>query len=206
MDPTLLVPLVASLAMAVLFVVLLRRTGRVIADTREADQFRRLVDDLARRLDVSLGGVIERIDGVRRRQLAPDDIKDNLAAAMDAVGRYLSEAQSLRTPAAAAELRAGFAGEIERADRALQMVEHGCSMLRSSRGMSRDVEGETAVKRGYLNLLHAREAIRDYAIEIRTSRAGTEPRWFSRRAAVPATREASPGWHGEAGPPSSAGK
>lgn len=189
MDPALIVPLLVFFGMAALFVLVLRRTGQVIADTREADSFRHFVDDLALRLDVSLGGVIERIDGVRRRQLAPDDIRDNLAAAMDAVHRYLAEAQALRAPVSAAELRTGFEGEIERADRALQMVEHGCSILRTSRGIGRDVEGETAVKRGYLNLLHAREAIRDYALEIRTSSAGAEPRWFSRRRGDSAARE-----------------
>ncbi len=188
MDPALIVPLVVFLGMSALFVLVLRRTGRVIADTRDADQFRRLVDDLATRLDVSLGGVIERIDGVRRRQLEPDDIKDNLTAATDAVHRYLAETQALHSPAPAAELHAGLAAEIERADRALQMVEHGCSILRTSRGIGRDVEGETAVKRGYLNLLHAREAIRDYALEIRLNRLTGEPRWFSRRRTEP-TRE-----------------
>lgn len=181
MDPAIIVPLVAFLVMAVLFALVLRRTGQVIADTRDADHFRRAVDDLATRMDVSLGGVIERIDGVRRRQLGPDTIADNLAAALDAVGRYLSEARSMRAPSAAKDLRDGLEAEIERADRALRMVEHGCSILKTSRGFGRDIEGETAVKRGYLNLLHAREAILEYATEIRTSSAGAEPRWFSRR-------------------------
>ncbi|HEY6058497.1 MAG TPA: hypothetical protein VIV06_10720 [Candidatus Limnocylindrales bacterium] len=181
MDSALVLPLLAFVALAGIFVFVLRRTGRVIAGTRDAEHFRRAVDDLAQRIDISLGGVVERIDGVRRRQLAPDVIADNLAAALDAVGRYLTEAHDLRAPASAAELRGGFEAEIERADRALRMVEHGCAILRTSRGFGRDVEGETAVKRGYLNLLHAREAIAEYAVEIRTSRAGTEPRWFSRR-------------------------
>ncbi len=184
MEPALLIPIAAAVVLAALFATVLRRTGRLIADTRDAEHFRRAVDDLAARIDISLGGVIERIDAVRRRQVAADAIGQNLEAALDAVARYLAEARALRAPRAAADLRQGFEGEIERADRALRMVQHGCAILAAARGFVRDVEGETAVKRGYLNLLHAREAIGEYAIEIRTTRGGVEPRWFSRRRIV----------------------
>ena len=54
--------------------------------------------------------------------------------------------------------------EIERASRALGMVEHGANMLASSRRGSRDLEAQTSIKRGYLNLIHAREAVARHAI------------------------------------------
>ena len=181
MDLTVLIPSGAFLAMVVLFALVLRRTGRVIADTRHAEAFRGSIEDLATRVDVSLGGIVERIDGVRRHQLPPGGIGESLAAALDAVERYGAEAQALDGPASAARQRAGILAELERSGRALRMVEHGCRRLAAARGIGRDVEGETAVKRGYLNLLHAREAIADHAREIAETNAGIEPRWYSRR-------------------------
>jgi hypothetical protein len=49
--------------------------------------------------------------------------------------------------------------ELERAERALAMVEHGAAILAQVRRRGRELEAQTAIKRGYLNLLHAREAI-----------------------------------------------
>ena len=43
------------------------------------------------------------------------------------------------------------------------MVEHGANMLASSRRGSRELEGQTSIKRGYLNLIHAREAVARHA-------------------------------------------
>ncbi len=39
------------------------------------------------------------------------------------------------------------------------MVEHGATILAQVRRRGRELEAQTAIKRGYLNLLHAREAI-----------------------------------------------
>ncbi len=65
---------------------------------------------------------------------------------------------------------AGLGAEIERAQRAVDLIEHGrLLMLGASAGGV--AEGETAVKRGYLNLLHAREAIRARADEIAAAAA-----------------------------------
>jgi len=39
------------------------------------------------------------------------------------------------------------------------MVEHGAKILAQARRRGRELEAQTSVKRGYLNLVHAREAI-----------------------------------------------
>jgi len=39
------------------------------------------------------------------------------------------------------------------------MVEHGCDILTAARSEVRAPGAETSIKRGYLNLIHAREAI-----------------------------------------------
>ena len=53
---------------------------------------------------------------------------------------------------------------LERAGRALSTVEHGTNILASVRGGARELEAQTSIKRGYLNLIHAREAIARQAI------------------------------------------
>jgi hypothetical protein len=44
------------------------------------------------------------------------------------------------------------------------MVEHGAGILASARQGTRDLEAQTSIKRGYLNLIHAREAIARHAL------------------------------------------
>jgi hypothetical protein len=39
------------------------------------------------------------------------------------------------------------------------MIEHGRSIQTSVRAGGRELEAQTSIKRGYLNVLHAREAI-----------------------------------------------
>jgi hypothetical protein len=43
------------------------------------------------------------------------------------------------------------------------MVEHGAGILAQARRRGRELEAQTSIKRGYLNLLHAREAIARHA-------------------------------------------
>jgi hypothetical protein len=47
-------------------------------------------------------------------------------------------------------------------------------------GRPRELEGETAIKRGYLNLLHAREALVTLAADLRAGSVDTR-RWLTDR-------------------------
>jgi hypothetical protein len=170
-----LLPLVGFVALAALTAIVLRRAGRIVARTREVEGFRAAVRDLAARIDTSLEGATSRIDAVRRGQVAADTISETLAAATDAVGRYAEEARALHGPAGSAALRDDLVGELERAERALAMVEHGASILTQVRRRGRELEAQTAVKRGYLNLLHAREAIARHAARAETLEATAGP-------------------------------
>ena len=86
-------------------------------------------------------------------------------------------------PAGYEQLPARLAEEVERAARAFDMIDHGCATLSSaSVGRARGAEGQTAIKRGYLNVLHAREAVVEIATNLRSPRPSrTTPRWFSGR-------------------------
>ena len=102
-----LLPIVAFVALAAGLVVVLRGTGRIVARTRELEQFKTAVRDLAARADASLGGAATQIDAVRRRQVGPETITDTVAAATDACERYTEEARALRGPSKARPKRVG---------------------------------------------------------------------------------------------------
>jgi len=159
MDWIFLLPILAFVALAAGLVVVFRGTGRIVAKTRETEGFRSATRDLCARIDESLAGAAARIDQVRHHELGPDGIGDTLVAASDAVDRYLAEARALRGPTGAQEIRDALVAGLERAGRALATVEHGTTIMASVRGGARELEAQTSVKRGYLNLIHARDAI-----------------------------------------------
>ena len=179
MELTVLLPIVAFIALAAGLAVVLRGTGRIVARTRELEGFRATVKDLAARIDASLGGAVGQIDAVRRRQIGPDTITDTIAAATDAVERYAEEAKSLRGPRSSQQIRSDLVADLERARRALGMVEHGATTLLTARRGPRELEAQTSLKRGYLNLIHAREAFaqnallaQDFEVDAKAQKAG----------------------------------
>ncbi len=177
----LVVPLVAFVILAAVFLVLFRRASRALTRTRDEERFRRAVDDLAQRIDASLGGVVERIDEVRRHQVGADTIQPNLLAARDAIARYTEETMALHGPTPADEVRANLLDELGHAARALAMAAHGCEVMIAGTGRSGEQEAQTEIKRGYLNALHAREAIARHADDLASGRPDDQRRWRSRR-------------------------
>ena len=163
METAQVIALVAFLLVAIVVALVARRTGSILSRTREAEGFRGDVGDLARRVETSLGDVSVVIDRVRHRDTEPETIIASLAAARDAVERYTEEAHALGAPAAAKVHRDAIVHELGRAGRALELVEHGCVLYGTGRRIELGTEADTAVKRGYLNLVHARESIVEQA-------------------------------------------
>ncbi len=170
-----LLPLMAFVALAALTAIVLRRAGGIVARTREVEGFRGSVRDLAARVDTSLEGATGRIDAVRRGQAAADTIGPTIEAATDAVVRYAEEARAFRGPAHVQAIRDDLVSELERAARALETVDHGATILAQVRRRGRELEAQTALKRGYLNLLHAREAIARHAQRVDDLQVSVEP-------------------------------
>jgi len=56
------------------------------------------------------------------------------------------------------------------------MVEHGATILASVRRGQRELEAQTSIKRGYLNLMHAREAIARHAARAEALEVGRSPK------------------------------
>jgi hypothetical protein len=159
-----LLPVMAFVALAAGLVVVFRGSGRIAARTRELQQFKSAMRDLTFRVDTLLGAAADQIDAVRHQQAGPDAIGRTVADAAEALERYGDEARDWPGPRKAQAIRDDLVGELERAVRALGMVEHGADMLASARRGSRDLEAQTSIKRGYLNLIHAREAIARHAV------------------------------------------
>jgi hypothetical protein len=172
-----------AVALGLALWIVLRRASRLIAETRRIEGFQRATRDLVERIGPSLDGVAARIDAVRRHTIPAEAIADNLAAATEAVQRYADEARALKGPAGGADIRAALVAELGRAERALEMVEHGRSILTSARVGGRELEAQTSIKRGYLNLLHAREAIVRHAARASDLELSEDLRWFQRRNA-----------------------
>jgi len=176
-----LLPIMAFIALAAGLLVVFRGTARIAARTREVREFQGGIRDLTARADVSLEAVAGRIDAVRHNQAGPELISQAVVDATEALERYGDEARALKGPRRAHSIRDDFVAELERAARALAMVEHGANMLASSRRGSRDLEAQTSIKRGYLNLIHAREAIARQALrtdDLQVEKPPTESKLF----------------------------
>lgn len=169
-----LLPIAAFIALASGLVVVFRRSGTIARRSQEVGTFRAAVADLAARIDTSLEGATGRIDAVRRQQIPADTIGPTIKAANDAIERYLGEVRALRGPKPAMTIRDRLVGDLERARRALGMVEHGASIQAQVRRRTRELEAQTSLKRGYLNLMHAREAIARHAQEAAELSVGVE--------------------------------
>ena len=183
MQPLLVLPVVAFVALLALFMMVLRRAGRFVASTRDTERFRRQVGDLAERAETSLAEISGRVDALRRGQLGADQIGDDLTASLDAVTRYATEARALRPPTEAVAIQADIVANLERSARALEMIEHGRAIQASARSGGREIAAQTAIKRGYLNVLHAREAIAHQAKVVSAMTAAEAARRFQRRNA-----------------------
>lgn len=172
----LLLPVALGVALAAGAWIVLTRTGMVAAESRDASSGRASIAALAGRADAALERIAVPIDQVRRGQVEPTDLADPLPIAQAEVAALADDARSLHVPAGLAGIRDDIVAELERAGRALDMVEHGRAIMLAARLRGRELEAQTAVKRGYLNLLHAREAIVRHAKRAAAWRSPTEAR------------------------------
>ena len=159
-----LLPILAFIALAAGVIVVFRGTGQIAARSRELQLYRGQVKDLAARTDELLGAAAGKIDAVRHQQAEADSISMTIAETAEALQRLCEEARGWTPPRHAQTVSDDIVAELERAVRALAMVEHGTVILAMPRHGGPDVEAELSIKRGYLNLVHAREAIARHAL------------------------------------------
>lgn len=142
-----------------------RRMTKLAGQTRELTAYQAALESIAIRSAAAVDPVIEHLDEVRRRSGDPARVADVVPAAADQVHVAVMEARALRAPAALVDRTAAVIAELERSERALDLIDHGLSGLVGIRG-PRELEIQTTLKRGALNLRHARDAIAGVAAEV----------------------------------------
>jgi len=164
-DAGVIVPLAVFFAVSLAVAYLVWRVVVVGGQLRREAQSQRMAVLIAHRADLSVSELAELVDEVRRRKIGPDEAQPGLRASADTMRRFSLEVSSLGPGGIAPAFAAGLVAEIDRTGRAIELIVHGAEMLAET-AFERHGEGETAIKRGYLNLLHAREAIRTCGDEI----------------------------------------
>jgi hypothetical protein len=183
-DLGLVLPLALFVVLAALFVAVLRRASRVIAEVREAVAFREGIHAVVERGDAGLAGLAETAEPLRRPGGAPIDEDPCLvviAAAREAVVWGRERTRDLVAPPPLEQSRSATMDELARAEEAIRLIEHGVAVLASAPDGPRAMEGRTAVKRGYIRIAHARAGLREQATRVAAWRAAGEDSSFGRR-------------------------
>jgi len=162
------VPVAIFLAMGVVVLLALWRIVVVGGEARRSSQSLWLASDVAHRAEGCIGDLAATVDALRHRRVQPGEAAAPIEYASATLAGFVAEARGV-TGHAAGPLVEGLIEELERACRSLELIEYGRGLMESEPGVSG--EGETSIKRGYLNLIHARDAIRQRGAEIRASSA-----------------------------------
>lgn len=142
--------------LAVAFVVVLRRLSGLIRRTRDLERFQRAAQGLSARLASTIGPLVRDLDALRRHGGDFEATVSALPAAREALERLAADGRELRVPRGLESMGAAMVAELARAVRAAEMVRHGLEALADTRG-GRELEAQTSLKRGTLNLRHANE-------------------------------------------------
>jgi hypothetical protein len=144
-------------ALLALFVVTARRMSALAARTRDLERIQRSVESIDRRLAAVADPLVVRLDGIRRNPGDAEGLARDLVPARATLEDLAAEARTLQLPAGFAAQASVMVHETERAVRAADMVAHGLNTMLVARRSS-ELEAQTSLKRGALNLRHAREA------------------------------------------------
>ena len=164
MLPTLLwIAVLGVLALAAWIVV--RRMAALARRTRGLEQFQRDIAEIDVRMAALLGPLVMRLDDLRRLTGDPSAVASDLGPASATLEELAAVARGTRPPAPLAQRAGTVVAELERALRALDLLDHG---LRTALEGRRDTGAEAgvALKRGTLNLRHSRDAVGRVAAEI----------------------------------------
>ncbi len=181
MDAAVVLPLALAALIALALALFLQRASGALRATRRVERFQQDAAALGARLDALLAATIVQVDGVRRHEVDACTVLDDLADTMAALDGGLADAEGLMAPPAQAASRLGIIAEVRHAQRALDMVQYGCQLAAGPRARARSTESQIAIKRGYLNLLHAREALAQHVGDLAAARGAVERTWRTSR-------------------------
>jgi hypothetical protein len=150
--------LVVLVALAIVAVIALRRTAELAAGPRELDRYRAEVASIEARLTALVVPLVRRLDDLRRLSGDPVSVAEEIGPAMATLQTLSAVARSLQGPPQLAGTTRMIIAELERATRAADLVDHGLRTLLGGRDSYRQ-EAQVSLKRGTLNLRHARDAV-----------------------------------------------
>jgi hypothetical protein len=158
MDPIRVAALVGFIVLAGIVLYVVMRSRAVGRESRESQAFRQSVAALEPVVDATLVSALSVVDEVRRHRLAAVGAMPAIDRSLEAVREHAATVRALTAAPAEAGHQTRLADDLARAERALERIEHGVRTLADATVRIGDVEGQTVVKRGYLELQHARAA------------------------------------------------
>jgi hypothetical protein len=153
------------IALGALFAITYRRMSKLTTRTRDLEDFQEAVDSIDRRFGGVSQPLLRGLDEARRHAGDPAGLPALVTEAQTVIDELTGETTALAAPQGLAPVVTAMTGDLERAGRAVMLVEHGLAMMANT-SMGRDLEAQTSLKRGALNLRHARDAFAERARKV----------------------------------------
>jgi len=186
MDLEVILALAAFLVLVALFVVVFRRASQSLGETRQTVAFRHDVADIHERVDGDLAALAAFVGPLRKPESEPPDREDPaalVATVQETVVWARDKVRGLMPPPGLEDARTVFMDELARADEALRSLDHGFAILQGAPADGRAFEGRTAIKRGYLRIVHVREGLDAESLRVAAWRSAGEQGLIARRQA-----------------------
>ncbi|MFI5255095.1 MAG: hypothetical protein ACHQ15_06535 [Candidatus Limnocylindrales bacterium] len=161
-----LLPLILLTLIVFVLVVFVQRASRALAGVRAAAAFERESTALSSRVGSIVDQFIGRMEAVRRRQLDVSALRGELAVVHGEVASAREAIEGWKAPPAFRDLHAALAEDLDRMARGLEMIDFGVDLAVGGDRRQREMESQTAAKRGYLALRHARDAFGDHVAAV----------------------------------------
>lgn len=159
-------PLVLLVLLLIVLVLLARRAARALAMARATTAFTAEVTAMAGRLGPVLESLVERVDAVRRHLLPAQEAAPGVVTARDTIAAERGSLGTWRAPVGFEALALALGDDLDQLGRAIELLEHGIGLLAADRGRQGKLESQTAIKRGYLGLLHGRQAFDEHVADV----------------------------------------
>jgi len=178
-------------ALGALFAKTYGRMSTLTTRTRDLEDFQEAVDSIDRRFGAVTQPLLRGLDEARRHAGDPSGIPGLVTEAQAVIDELTGETTALAAPEGLAPVVTAMTGDLERAERAVMLVEHGLAMMTNT-SIGRDLEAQTSLKRGALNLRHARDAFAERARRVADIRPADMVPGTPSRNGQPATAASYP--------------
>ena len=123
-------PLLLALLLLYVLVYFARMAGQALARSREVTRFQFEAKALLAQVDPILEGLATRTDSARRQIIPPDEILADLESGTTTLEAARVTADQIKAPQHGRVLRDAMGEDVDRAIRAVAMIQHGCERAR----------------------------------------------------------------------------